>query len=249
MPPIRSRPTARRSRVRASRPRRRGWRGSRTGAPTTCTARSKAATPTISSTPEASGAYGSGNLDGRYDLSRDASLDAEGRFNYAREPLSALGLVAVGGAREPACAGPDLWRDGRRRAQIRRSDARAAWDLRPHRLSERGTGRRGDRGLASDDYNDWGLRGARQLSGQSRSLQPFVEFDVDARRYDGRLDAVGYERDSDGVTGLVGATLAYSQKLTGEASLGYGARDYQDPRLPRPARRCSTLRWPGRRRR
>jgi len=34
------------------------------------------------------------------------------------------------------------------------------------------------------------------------------------------------------VSGLAGATLAFTQILTGEASAGYGERAYQDPRLP-----------------
>ena len=43
-------------------------------------------------TPDASGAYASGNVDGRIDASRDLALDAEGRFNILPEPLSNFGL-------------------------------------------------------------------------------------------------------------------------------------------------------------
>jgi hypothetical protein len=47
------------------------------------------------STPEANGPYGSGTLDGRYDVSRDLAFDGEGRFNISQEPLSALGIASA----------------------------------------------------------------------------------------------------------------------------------------------------------
>ena len=85
--------------------------------------------------------------------------------------------------------------------------------------------------LSSDDFNDWGLR-ARASYQISPFISPFVEVGLDVRRYDAGLDFNGYARNSDGVLGRGGATLAFTQQLTGEASLGYGERAYQDPRLP-----------------
>jgi hypothetical protein len=52
------------------------------------------------------------------------------------------------------------------------------------------------------------------------------------RDYDSRIDAAGYDRASDGVAGKAGVTLNISEMLKGEASLGYGVREYRDPRLP-----------------
>jgi hypothetical protein len=85
--------------------------------------------------------------------------------------------------------------------------------------------------LSTDDFNDWGLR-ARASYQISPFISPFVEVGLDVRRYDAGLDFNGYARNSDGVLGRGGATLAFTQQLTGEASLGYGERAYQDPRLP-----------------
>ena len=84
--------------------------------------------------------------------------------------------------------------------------------------------------LASDDFNDWGLRG-RVSYRLSEAISPFVELGVDARRYDSAIDYNGYDRNSDGWQAVAGATLAFTRQLTGEASFGYGARAYVDPRL------------------
>jgi hypothetical protein len=54
----------------------------------------------------------------------------------------------------------------------------------------------------------------------------------DTRRYDSAVDYSGYARTSSGALGRVGATLALTGQLTGEASVGYGERQYQDARLP-----------------
>jgi len=67
----------------------------------------------------------------------------------------------------------------------------------------------------------------------TEAFLPFAEFGADARRYDGATDALGYQRDSVGVSAKAGFTLNFSQLLTGEASIGYGERNYQDPRLAR----------------
>jgi len=63
-------------------------------------------------------------------------------------------------------------------------------------------------------------------------LKPFVEIDEDTRRYDLSNDIFGEDRDSDGSSAKLGATLALSNSLTGEIAAGYMRRDYQDPTLP-----------------
>ena len=63
-------------------------------------------------------------------------------------------------------------------------------------------------------------------------VTPFVETVIDARRYDDAVDFNGYARSSDGALGRAGATLALTGQLTGDASFGYGERQYQDARLP-----------------
>ncbi len=176
--------------------------------------------------------YGSGALDGRLDVTRDLSFDAEGRFNVSEQTLASLGLVS--GAAAGATEHPLVETFG---GTV--GGAQKFGDL---TLALHGTLDRtlyqdvtlpggGVDNLSSDDFNDWGLR-ARASYQISPFISPFVEFGLDARRYDAGVDFNGYARNSDGVLGRGGATLAFTQQLTGEASLGYGERTYQDPRLP-----------------
>ena len=85
--------------------------------------------------------------------------------------------------------------------------------------------------LASDDFDDWGLR-ARAAYQISPVISPFVETVIDTRRYDDPIDFTGYARSSTGALGRAGVTLALTGQLTGEASVGYGERQYKDARLP-----------------
>ena len=65
----------------------------------------------------------------------------------------------------------------------------------------------------------------------SPAIQPFVETSIDQRVRDTALDSAGFRRNSVGTAMRAGATLAFSELLTGEISAGYGWRDYDDPRL------------------
>lgn len=65
----------------------------------------------------------------------------------------------------------------------------------------------------------------------SPGISPFVEAGVDSRVHDVATDANGYRRDSQGVTARVGSTFELARNLTGEASLGYTFRAYEDARL------------------
>ena len=62
-------------------------------------------------------------------------------------------------------------------------------------------------------------------------VRPFVEGRIDTRQYDQLIDSSGYDRTSDGLSGFVGAAFEFTRKLTGEVSVGYGDRSYDDPRL------------------
>jgi hypothetical protein len=72
------------------------------------------------------------------------------------------------------------------------------------------------------------LRGGYELS---PGLMPFVEGSTDARKHDLATDFSGYQRNSKGMTGKVGATFELSRLLSGEVSLGYTQRKYDDARL------------------
>ena len=85
--------------------------------------------------------------------------------------------------------------------------------------------------LSDDDFNDWGLR-ARAAYADSPEFKPFLDVKVDTRRYDLGEDQYGYERNSDGVEARAGADVELTRLLTGSLDVGYGDRNYQDPRLP-----------------
>src|SRR6185437_15487617 len=60
---------------------------------------------------------------------------------------------------------------------------------------------------------------------------PFGEVEADTRVHDTRLDRNGFQRDSNGGYAKVGTSFEFTRLLTGEASIGYAARSYSDPRL------------------
>ena len=180
---------------------------------------------------QANTAYGSGTADGRVDVSRDLSFDGEGRFNVADEALSTLGFTSATPNANPYVLASTYGLTGGGVAAF------GDLSLGLHGLIDRNAYENvailgavhGD--LASDDYNDWTAK-ARASYRISPAVSPFIEIAFDTRRYDSQEDALGYARNSNGETVRAGASLAFSQMLIGEASVGYGARQYQDPRLP-----------------
>jgi hypothetical protein len=62
-------------------------------------------------------------------------------------------------------------------------------------------------------------------------LRPFAEIEGDSRVHDTHLDRNGFARDSTGGYAKAGTTFEFSRILTGEASIGYALRTYNDSRL------------------
>ncbi len=84
--------------------------------------------------------------------------------------------------------------------------------------------------LDDRNYNQYGasLRGGYEwLPG----VKPFVEVGADKRVHDRTFDYTGVQRDSEGRSIKAGTTFELTRKLTGEASVGYLAREYKDPTL------------------
>jgi hypothetical protein len=174
--------------------------------------------------PNANTPTASGTLDGRYDASRDLSFDAEGRFNISEQTLTSLGVgPGTSSTEHPLVSTYGATLGGAQKL----GDLTLALHATIDRTIYESVG---TIDLASDDFNDWGLRG-RVSYRLSDAISPFVELGVDARRYDSVIDYSGYDRNSDGWQAVAGATLAFTRELTGEASFGYGARAYVDPRL------------------
>ena len=174
--------------------------------------------------PSANSPTASGTLDGRYDASRDLSFDAEGRFAISEQTLTSLGLGSgTGTTSRPMVSTYGATLGGAQKF----GDLTLALHATIDRTAYESTA---TTDLASDTFNDWGLRG-RVSYRLTEAVSPFVELGVDARRYDSKIDYSGYDRNSDGWQAVAGATLAFTRQLTGEASFGYGARAYVDPRL------------------
>jgi hypothetical protein len=184
------------------------------------------------SVPQANGPNGAGTLDGRLDVSRDVSLDAEGRFTVVAQTPGSVTLptgVALAPNERPLVETFGATLGGVEKFGDLALSLHGTLDRIAYQNATLSDGSIDD--LASDDYNDWGLR-ARAAYQISPVITPFVETVIDTRRYDDVVDSNGYARSSNGALGRAGATLALTGQLTGDASLGYGERQYQDARLP-----------------
>jgi hypothetical protein len=82
------------------------------------------------------------------------------------------------------------------------------------------------------NYNQYGttLRGGYEMT---PGVTPFVEVGTDTRVHDLSTDTSGYQRNSKGYVANVGTTFELSRLLTGEVSVGYLTRTYDDPRFDR----------------
>jgi hypothetical protein len=183
-------------------------------------------------TPQANSPNGNGAIDGRLDVSRDLSIDTEGRFNIATQTPGSVSLptgVVLSGNQRPLVETFGATLGGVQKFGDLALSLHGTLDRTQYQNATLADGSVED--LASDDFNDWGLR-ARAAYQISPVVSPFVETLIDTRRYDSAIDASGFARTSNGALARVGATLALTGQLTGEASLGYGERQYQDARLP-----------------
>jgi hypothetical protein len=181
---------------------------------------------------QANAPIGSGNLDGRLDATHDLSFDGETRFAIAVQTPGSVTLPS-GTVLAPK-AYPLVETFGGTLGGVEKFGdfSFSLHGLLDRTLYQDATLADGStEKLSSDDFNDWTLHGriAYQIS---PVIAPFVDAAIDARRYDGFTDESGYARDSKGAQASGGVSLAMTQQLTGEASLGYGQRTYQDVRLP-----------------
>jgi hypothetical protein len=80
------------------------------------------------------------------------------------------------------------------------------------------------------DFAAYGLelRGSYELT---PGVKPFVAVTGDKRVYDLSVDSFGVQRDSRGLTPRIGTTFELSRQLTGDVSVGYLRRSYEDPQL------------------
>jgi hypothetical protein len=72
------------------------------------------------------------------------------------------------------------------------------------------------------------LRGSYEMT---PGIKPFVSVTGDKRTYDLERDSFGISRDSTALTPRLGTSFELTRLLTGEASIGYVQRNYEDPKL------------------
>jgi hypothetical protein len=178
-------------------------------------------------TPSLSRPYLSGKVDGRVDVAQDTRIDLGGRVLVSTDNpgspnlqagLAKLPIYVVGGGSVGVGQ-----RFNRVDLSIKGDFERTIYQQ--STLTDGSTASNDDRNY--DQYAGV-LRGGYELS---PGLTPFAEVAVDTRVHDLNADFSGYQRNSNGLTGKVGAKFELTRLIAGEAALGYTQRVYEDPRL------------------
>ena len=178
-------------------------------------------------TPSLNRPYFNGRVDGRIDVTHDTRVDLAGRVLVSTDNPGSPNLQA-GLAKLPIyVTGGGTIGLGQR---FNRFDLSIKGDVQrtvyqQSLLTDGSTVSNDDRNY--DQYAGT-LRGGYELS---PGLSPFAEIVADTRVHDLNTDSSGFQRNSSGLTGKVGAKFELTRLLTGEAALGYTRRVYEDPRL------------------
>jgi hypothetical protein len=80
------------------------------------------------------------------------------------------------------------------------------------------------------NFNQYAVQ-SRVSYGLTNEFHPFVDVAVDRRVHEMPVDMLGFRRDSTGTAVEGGVTFALTDKLTGDAAVGYLVRQYQDAML------------------
>lgn len=179
------------------------------------------------STPTLSRPYLNGKIDGRIDISRDTKVDLGSRVLVSTDNpgspnlqagLSKLPLFVTFGHSAGVTQSFNRFEVG-----LKGDFERTSYQ--DSELTDGTTASNKDR-----NYNQFGgtLRGSYELR---PGIKPFAEVSADTRKHDEEPDSYGYLRNSNGVTGKLGTTFELTRVLTGEVSLGYTHRSYEDARF------------------
>jgi len=182
-----------------------------------------------------------GHVDGRLDVTEDTRITSQLRLRVATDNPGSPNIQA-GLARYPdyATFGTTVGIDQR----FNRLDiaAGATFDRTVYQNSLLTDGTISSN--ADRAYNQYG--GVGRVSYElTPAVKPFVEVEGDSRFHDQLIDNSGYARNSNGGYARAGTSFELSRLLIGEISIGYAARDYQDPRLSQIAGflSASSLTW------
>ena len=174
-------------------------------------------------------------VDERIDITRDTAIDLQQRYTLTTQspgsttvlPTLPAGVATVGRPLVQSLGASAGVTQKFNRLSLSLRGAVDRTDYQDAKLSD-GTVSK----LSADNYNDYTLRG-RAAYEATPGISPFVEVTASQRRHDQKLDnsASQFARDSRGLSAAVGSSFELSRLLTGEASIGYGARHYDDARL------------------
>lgn len=168
-----------------------------------------------------------GKLTGRIDVTRDLRIDSEARLRVATENPGSPSIDAnltryVNYATLGGTVGA-VRRFNRLELGVSGAVDRTAYEW--SRFTDGSSASNHDRDLVQ-----YGAT-ARAAYEMTPGVKPFVEAAVDRRVHDIATDRSGYLRDSRGMTVKAGSTFELTRLVTGEASVGYLARRYDDARL------------------
>jgi len=166
-------------------------------------------------------------LDGRIDVTRQTRVELQNRFKVATDTPGSPDFVAD-------VAKPTLYTNIGGTAGLF------------HRFNRLEIG--GNASIDRTRYEDSELTDGTTLSNEDRSfsssglelrgsyemtpgVKPFVAVAVDKRVHDVSIDSFGVQRDSHGLTPRIGTSFEVSRQLTGDVSIGYMTRKYEDPQL------------------
>jgi hypothetical protein len=179
------------------------------------------------SVPDASRPDGEGRLGLRLDLDRETRIDLETRLRVdtQRPGSTELNATAVGRPATYTYGGSaGISHDiNRLQLSLRGSVDRSTYE--DGKTSTGGTIIQSDR-----NQTQYGVR-LRAGYDLMPGIKPFVEGLVDTRKFDDSVDTSGFRRSSNGVGARVGSTFELTRQLTGEVSVGYQQRKYDDARL------------------
>ncbi len=166
-------------------------------------------------------------VNGRIDVRRDTKVLFEARYllgaDYPGSPNLSAGLAKLPISNTLGATVGLVQSFNRLELSLRGSFDRTTY--RESELTDGSTFSNHDR-----DYNQFGgqVRAGYEIT---PGVKPFVEFGADRRAHDLAIDRSNEQRDSRATTPKVGTSFEITRILTGEVSVGYVTRTYQDPNL------------------
>lgn len=166
-------------------------------------------------------------LDGRVDVTRQTRVELQNRFTYSADtpgsPNFTAGVAKLTPYTNVGGTAGLFHTFNRLEIGAKATIDRTRYD--DSELTDGSTVSNKDRAFYAYGVE---LRGSYELS---PGVKPYVSVTGDKRVHDLSVDSSGIRRDSDGLTPRIGSTFELTRQLTGDASVGYVRREYEDHKL------------------